>query len=878
VDDARYDVFCSYHWRDRETVERLARKLVERGLSVFLDRWYLAAGQPWPQALERALDQCRAVVVFLGPEGMGPWQQREQYLALNRQARNEGFPVIPVLLPGSDAPLGFLSLGTWVDLRADLDDRAALATLEAGIRGKAPGPEARTHIVQALGTIRPYRGLQPFREEDAALFFGREAFTTELVTAVSHKDLVAVVGASGSGKSSVVRAGLVPRLRAGDVGGAVWDVMTMVPTDRPLESLAAALLPLLEPEISEVKRLAQLGELADGFLTGKISLRAAAARCLAKQPGTDRLLLFVDQWEELYTLCTDQVAVRRFLDQVLEASSAGALRVVLTMRGDFFGHALSHRGFADRLQGALVNIGPMTRDELQRAITGPLHAVRLDLEPGLVDRIVEDVGDEPGKLPLLEFVLTELWERRRAGMLHHEAYDAIGRVEGALATRAEALFDKLNADQRAVARRLLLQMVRPGEGTEDTRQRAPLPLADQVAFGVIRQLAEGRLVVTNRETAGGLETVEVAHETLIRNWRRLRSWVDEDRDFLRARARMEAAATVWLGDKRDPSRLLPPGRALAEGEDILAGRRADLGDTSIAFIEASAARAHRSRQRVRALVAATLAVLIALAGVSLRFAQKAREQAESTRRSAAAADFDIADLLLEQGDVETPRAIAHLARALTTYPVEWRAEYRLKTLLANRIWWKPVGEPMRHKGWVTGASFSPDGKLIVTASEDKTARVWDAVTGKAVGEPMRHEEELTGASFSPDGKLIVTASDDKTARVWDAMTGKAVGEPMRHEEELTGASFSPDGKLTMGFWARTRPWPAGSASSTPSGADQRPPQLAQQRPTTGRLSEALHRDGRAPRPIFRRRRRRGCGSTTRSGSATRYRAPKAGLS
>jgi hypothetical protein len=207
---AQHDVFLSYHWRDHGAVEAVARQLRQDGLTVFLDRWYLVPGRPWPQALEAVLHACHAVAVFLGPHGMGPWRQREKDLALDRQAHDPTFPVIPVLLPSADPALGFLGLNTWVDLRARLDDPRSLAVLVAAVRGEAPGPAPQERLVATLASICPYRGLRPFREEDMPFFFGREAFTGRLVEVVNQQTLVAVVGASGSGKSSVVRAGLVP--------------------------------------------------------------------------------------------------------------------------------------------------------------------------------------------------------------------------------------------------------------------------------------------------------------------------------------------------------------------------------------------------------------------------------------------------------------------------------------------------------------------------------------------------------------------------------------------------------------------------------------------------------------------------------------------
>ncbi|HET6522628.1 MAG TPA: TIR domain-containing protein, partial [Geminicoccaceae bacterium] len=416
--EASFDVFFSYCWRDHAPVAAVARALTERGLRVFLDRWYLTPGQPWPQALERTLASCNSVAVFLGADGLGPWQQRERDLALDRQGREPGFPVIPVLLTRADPALGFLRLNTWVDLSASVADQPALDILCAAIRRQPPGPADLHRIAAVRAEICPYRGLRPFREEDAAFFRGREAFTEKLAEAVGRTSLVAVVGASGSGKSSVVRAGLIPRLRQMKAD-RVWEIATLVPTDRPLHSLAAALVPILEPEMTRVDRLAEINKLAGHLAEGTVALRDVAADVLRAQPGTDRLLLFVDQWEELYTLAADDGARRRFLAEILDASAKGAVTVVLTLRGDFFGQALSDRAFADRLQDGQVNLGPMTEEELRRSIIEPAEKVQLRFEPGLVDRVLEDVGQEPGNLPLLEFVLATLWEQRQGATLHH---------------------------------------------------------------------------------------------------------------------------------------------------------------------------------------------------------------------------------------------------------------------------------------------------------------------------------------------------------------------------------------------------------------------------------------------------------------------------
>jgi hypothetical protein len=290
-DGRSYDVFLSYNSEDHNVVEAIARKLRDEGLEPFFDRWYLAPGARWRPKLEDTLSSCKAVAIFVGPGEMGSWQQREVDVALDLQSKNPNLPVIPVLLPGCEPPLGLLRQLTRVDLRSEVLDRG-IAILIKAARGEAPGPDLQRHFDFVRASICPYRGLLHFREKDAPFFFGREAAIEGLVEAVKQHPFLALVGASGSGKSSVVRAGLVPRLRSDR--GTTWEFISLVPTDQPLKALATALVPFLEPTKSEVDRLEEADKLAGLFTGGRVSLYNVVRRILEKQRGTDRVLIFVD--------------------------------------------------------------------------------------------------------------------------------------------------------------------------------------------------------------------------------------------------------------------------------------------------------------------------------------------------------------------------------------------------------------------------------------------------------------------------------------------------------------------------------------------------------------------------------------------------------
>lgn len=616
----QFDVFLSYHWRDHAHVEALAKRLLEQSLTVFLDRWYLTPGQSWPKELEATLARCRAMAVCIGQGEMGPWQQREQYLALERQVAAErsgrSFPVIPILLPGAEPPLGFLSQNTWVDFRARADDPVLLATLVRAIHGQPPGPDAQETVRNTVATICPYRGLLYFREEDAPFFFGREAAITQLVSAVQQHHLVAVVGASGSGKSSVVRAGLVPELRKSR--DPVWEVATIVPTDRPAHALAAVLMPFLEPDMRETDRLIETNKLAEALFSRTVALRDIVDRVLAKQPGTDRLLLIADQWEELFTLCKDDAVRRCFIDNILEATATTRLSSVLTLRGDFFGRAITdYRPLSDRVQGAQVNLGPMKREELRRAIEEPGQKVGLTFEAGLVDLILEQVGDEPGHLPLVEFVLRRLWEDRQGGLLHHAAYKAMGELQGAIAQKAEALFAKLSHEDQQKVQQIFLRLVRPGEGEADTRRRATLGEVGAEGQQFVKSLADERLLVTSQRAGGGEETIEVSHEALIRHWDRLKGWVDADRRFLAWQQRLRTSVDQYEENHKNADLLLR-GFPLTEALEWLKKKPGSFSARERQFVTTS----KRHVMRRRWLTAATVLLVLLIVGGPLLWLER----------------------------------------------------------------------------------------------------------------------------------------------------------------------------------------------------------------------------------------------------------------
>jgi energy-coupling factor transporter ATP-binding protein EcfA2 len=428
----------------------------------------------------------------------------------------------------------------------------------------------------------PYRGLFHFGPNDADVFFGREVFVQELFAATQKRNFIPVLGASGSGKSSVVLAGLVPKLQK----EGNWLFTHFRPGSDPFHALAEALVPLYTSGDSTTQ-IIQARKLAQALGDSVITLHDILSHIQRLHPN-HRLLLIADQFEELYTLCTEQKIRRSFLDTLLASfqSSPSITQynnvLVATMRADFLGDALSIPQFGDLLRNTDVKIRSMNHEELSQVIEKPAEKLGVGFETALVKRILDDVKDEPGNLPLLEFALTQLWKRRKGKQLTHTAYEEIGKVQGALARHASENYCKLSATEQEQVRRIFIQLVRPGEGTDDTRRLATKAELSQASWGLVKHLADARLVVTSRNAAD-LETVEVVHEALIRNWGELRQWMDADRSFRTWQEQLRMAMRTWESSGFDEGALLR-GKPLADAEDWQGKRFIELSSLERSFI------------------------------------------------------------------------------------------------------------------------------------------------------------------------------------------------------------------------------------------------------------------------------------------------------
>ena len=433
-------------------------------------------------------------------------------------------------------------------------------------------------------TRPPYKGLAPFEADDAELFFGRDLVVAELTARLRSSRFLAIVGASGSGKSSVLRAGLVASVQQGAFpGSGDWPVVVMTPTARPLEELAQRWAPLAGTTAPSL--LAALGEDPSAFA-------GAVRSALTRLPHGARAPLVIDQFEEAFTLCTDVDERRQFVAALVagvRADVAGAT-VVIALRADFYGHCAAYPELRQLVEANTCLLGPMDPPELMAAIEGPANVAGLRLEPGLNELIVREVADEPGALPLLSHALLETWKRRKRRTLTVDAYLDAGGVDGAIALTAEGVYESLDPARQRVARSIFLRLTQPGDGTEDTRRRAPLGElvagADAVETeAVLHLLADARLVTLDEQTA------EVAHEAVIREWPRLRNWIDEDRDGLRIHRHLTHAARDWDALDRDDAELYRGPRLATAQEWLARDANAPLNDQESAFLAASVEKA-----------------------------------------------------------------------------------------------------------------------------------------------------------------------------------------------------------------------------------------------------------------------------------------------
>ena len=665
----------------------------------------------------------------------------------------------------------------------------------------------------------PYKGLRAFDEPDAEDFFGRDGLVDEVLARLAgvgpRGRLVLVVGGSGSGKSSLVRAGLLPRVRGGGVAGSEgWFVAAMVPGASPFKELAES---LRRVAVAESNRLAE--ELA----AGEEGIDRVLRRVV---PEGGELLLVVDQLEELFTLADDEQ--RGFLDGLTHALSVAdsRLRVVATLRADFYDRPLRFERFGAAVGDATVPIAAMSAAELEAAIEGPVERVGGHVDPALAAELVGAVLREPAALPSLQYTLYELAERSPDRNLTLTAYRELGGVDAAIAARAEELYRSLDDEGRCSVRGLFERLVVVGAEVEPTRRRAlrsELAAAAGPAAGevldVIEVWAQARLLTLDRHPESREPTVEVAHEALLRDWPRLCGWLKEDREEIVALGHLREAAASWAELERDPGALYR-GARLEVALDISEGRSGTLAALEREFLDASREERDREQQReaerierqaranrrlriqlgavAAALVIALIVGFVAVDQRSVAVDQRARAEREGrvavARELAAAATANLdADpersILLALEAVDRTRSVDG-----SVLPEAEEALHRAVT--ASRI-------ELRVPGVGGDVAWSPDGTVFVTEGPEGTGLVdiRDAETGESVRTFHGHDFDMNDVAFNRDGTMLATTGDDGAARIWHPETGENLWSLERPPGNSAGGpSFSADGSLFAAAW------------------------------------------------------------------------------
>jgi WD40 repeat protein/class 3 adenylate cyclase len=614
----------------------------------------------------------------------------------------------------------------------------------------------------------PYKGLAPFDAGDSASFFGRERLVGELAARTVGVGLLGVVGASGSGKSSVIAAGLVPSLRAGLLPGSEqWSSVTMRPGEHPMEELRSAL-----------------------GVTGEDPL----AQSVSVVPPAGRLILVVDQLEEVFTLCSNDEE-RAVFFHTLEACAVrwpDRLGVVVALRGDYYGHCGAYPGFAQALAANHVLVGPLTRDELRRAIELPARRARFRVEADLTDALVEDVAEEPGGLPLLSTALVELWQAREGSWIRMAAYEATGGVRGAVARLAESSFEQLTPIERDAARRVFLRLVATGEGEAVTRRRVSLDEfdlgRDGAAAGVVARLTQDRLLTLSEDT------VEVAHEALLREWPRLQEWLAEDAQGRQLRHHLTQASRQWERSGREGSELYR-GARLSSALDWSADHATDLNEAEREFLAASrqagereAERQRRANRRLRGLLAG-VAVFLVVALVAGTLAVAQRGKAVDAATTAEAQRLGAQSLVAKSPDVSL--LLARQAVALSDDPETASA------LLAALLRWQGMLRVVRPSGKrLLRLAVSPKGDWVALSDNTNSVSIFDTTTYRRLRVIDGFADDLRAA---PDGRTLYAAfapdktEDPEVVKAIDVGTG-TVRWTAHGGQGVSGFALSPDGR------------------------------------------------------------------------------------
>lgn len=675
--------------------------------------------------------------------------------------------------------------------------------------------DSGTLISGLLEPENPYKGLLAFQSADNQDFFGRERLIQEVLERMAEANsnrieidpnsllrktsltrFIAIVGPSGSGKSSLVKAGLIPALWRGDLlKPEHWFVVEVIPGSHPVDNLDIALAKVAatySPNLHELLRRDQYGLIR-------------AAQLILPNDGSE-LVLVIDQFEEVFTLVRDEAVRLQFLNMLVAAvtDTRSRVRIVITLRADFYDRPLCYPEFGEMVRSRMVTILPLTANELERAIIRPAERVGAIFEPGLVASIIAEVNYQPGALPLLQFTLTELFERRSGLSLTREAYESIGGAVGALANQANTIYHELSEAGQDAVRQMFLRLVTLGEGTGDTRRRVPrselmaiTPNKDLME-DLIDTYASYRLLSLDHDPATCAPTVEIAHEALIHDWGMFREWLMESREDLRIHQQLMLSAEQWINANRDPSFLATGGR-LTQFESLVEKARIATSEDERIFVNASISERlrrdyEREVQQKRMLslqrsIIVILAVFLLTAVTLSIFALLSRNDALSQSRIAFSRQL-AAQALAELRD---PVGNYEYAALLAIRALNEEYDSVADSALVEAAFRLPLRVLIGHSDEVYDAKFSPDGRYVLTGSADQTARLWNAFTGQLIETFRGDGGEVYAVAFSPDGNFILTGNEDHSVRMWELASNQQLRPFNGHDGSVDSVTFSPDG-------------------------------------------------------------------------------------